>query len=118
MRSSAAKTLCPTPRKGGPERVVAALEKAMDDIVQKAGISPNDLTAIGLAVPGVVDPDRGLVVIITNMPFDGRGIGGLLEARFKAPIVIGNDGNFGESGRHLARLGPQRSECHVHLVRA
>src|SRR3990170_36883 len=40
---------CPTPRKGGPERVVAAIEKCMDDMVQKGGISPNDLTAIGIA---------------------------------------------------------------------
>ena len=54
---------CPTPRKGGPERVVAAIEKAMDDMVRKGGISPDDLTAIGIAVPGVVDPDRGLVVV-------------------------------------------------------
>ena len=88
----------PTPRKGGPERVVAALEKAMDDIVQKGGISPDDLTAIGIAVPGVVDPDRGLVVVTPNMPLTGVALGSLLEARFKAPIVIGNDGNFGALG--------------------
>ena len=88
----------PTPRKGGPERVVAALEKAMDDIVQKGGISPSDLTAIGIAVPGVVDTDRGIVVVTPNMPLTGVALGALLEARFKAPIVIGNDGNFGALG--------------------
>ena len=89
---------CPTPRKGGPERVVAAIEKCMDDMVQKGGISPNDLTAIGIAVPGVVDPDRGLVVVAPNMRLTGVDLGSLLEARFKAPIAIGNDGNFGALG--------------------
>jgi glucokinase len=89
---------CPTPRKRGPERVVAAIEKAMDDIVQKNGISPNDLTAMGIAVPGVVDPDRGIVVVAPNMPLTGVALGSLLEARFKAPIIIGNDGNFGALG--------------------
>ena len=89
---------CPTPRKRGPERVVAAIEKAMDDIVQKSGISPNDLTAIGIAVPGVVDPDRGIVVVAPNMPLTGVALGSLLKARFKAPIIIGNDGNFGALG--------------------
>ena len=88
----------PTQRKGGPERVVAALEKAMDDIVHKGGISPNDLTAIGIAVPGVVDPDRGIVVVTPNMPLTGVALGALLKARFKAPIIIGNDGNFGALG--------------------
>jgi glucokinase len=89
---------CPTPRKGGPERVVAAIEKCMDDAVRKNGISPNDLTAIGIAVPGVVDPDRGMVVVAPNMRLTGVALGSLLEARFQAPIVIGNDGNFGALG--------------------
>ena len=89
---------CPTPRKGGPERVVAAIEKCMDDMVQKGGISPDDLTAIGIAVPGVVDPDRGVVVVAPNMRLTGVALGSLLEARFKAPIVIGNDGNLGALG--------------------
>jgi glucokinase len=89
---------CPTPRKGGPERVVAAIEKCMDDMVRKGGISPNDLTAIGIAVPGVVDPDRGMVVVAPNMPLTGVALGSLLAARFKAPIIIGNDGNFGALG--------------------
>ena len=89
---------CPTPRKGGPERVVAAIEKCMDDMVRKGGIAADDLTAIGIAVPGVVDPDRGIVVVAPNMQLTGVALGSLLEARFKAPIVIGNDGNFGALG--------------------
>jgi len=56
------------------------------------------LTAIGIAVPGVVDPDRGLVVVAPNMKLTGVDLGSLLKARFKTPIVIGNDGNFGALG--------------------
>ncbi len=89
---------CPTPRQGGPERVVAAVEKCMDDMVRKGGISPNDLTAIGIAVPGVVDTDRGIVVVAPNIQLTGVALGSLLEARFKAPIAIGNDGNLGALG--------------------
>ena len=89
---------CPTPRKGGPERVVAAIEKCMDDMIAEGGIERGDLTAIGIAVPGVVDPDRGLVVVAPNMPLTGVDLGALLKARFKTPIVIGNDGNFGALG--------------------
>jgi glucokinase len=89
---------CPTPRKGGPERVVAALEKCMDDMIRKGGIAPQDLTAIGIAVPGVVDPDRGLVVVAPNMRLTGVDLGALLRARFKTPIVLGNDGNLGALG--------------------
>jgi glucokinase len=89
---------CPTPRQGGPERVVAAIEKAMDDMLRKGGVSADDLTAIGIAVPGVVDPDRGIVVVAPNMELTGVALVSLLEARVKPPIVIGNDGNFGALG--------------------
>ncbi len=96
----------PTPRKKGPERAVAALEKCMDDAVQKGGVTPDDLTAIGVAVPGVVDPGSGLVVNTPNMDLTGVHLGALLAARFKAPIVVGNDGNFGALGE--AWLGSAR----------
>jgi glucokinase len=98
---------CPTPRTGGPERVVAAIEKCMDDIIAAGGIERGDLTAIGIAVPGVVDPDCGLVVCAPNMPLTGVDLGALLKARFKTPIVIGNDGNFGALGE--AWLGSARN---------
>jgi len=87
-----------TPREKGPHRVVAALEKCIDDAVRKGGVGADGLTAIGVAVPGVVDPDRGLVVIAPNMDLTGVDLGSLLKARFKAPIVVGNDGNFGALG--------------------
>ncbi len=89
---------CPTPRKGGPERVVAAIEKSMDDMIRKGGIAAGDLSAVGIAVPGVVDPDRGLVVVAPNMALTGVDLGSLLTARFRTPIIIGNDGNFGALG--------------------
>ena len=97
---------CATPRKKGPERVVATLERCMDDAIRKGGITPGDLTAIGVAVPGVVDPRRGLVVIAPNMELTGVDLGALLKARFQAPIAIGNDGNFGTYGE--AWLGSAR----------
>jgi glucokinase len=88
----------PTPRQGGPEHVVAAIEKCMDNMVRKAGLNSGDLTAVGIAVPGVVDPDRGMVIVTPNMPLTGVALSSLLAARFKVPIAIGNDGNYGALG--------------------
>ncbi|MBN1395424.1 MAG: ROK family protein [Pirellulales bacterium] len=88
----------PTPRQKGPERVVAELEKCMEDAVKKGGVRTDDLTSVGVAVPGVVDPDEGLVVNTPNMDLTGVDLGALLSARFQLPIIIGNDGNFGAYG--------------------
>jgi glucokinase len=87
-----------TPRDGGPERVVAAIEKSLDDVMKKGSVAAGDLTAIGIAVPGVVDPDRGFIAIAPNMRLTGVSLGGHLEARYNIPIALGNDGNFGALG--------------------
>ena len=87
-----------TPRSGGPEQVVPAIEKVIADAMKKGGVKGDDLAAIGIAVPGVVDPDRGLVVVAPNMRLTGVSLGAHLKARFKTPIALGNDGNFGALG--------------------
>jgi glucokinase len=66
--------------------------------MKKGGVKTDDLTAIGIAVPGVVDPDRGLVVVAPNMRLTGVSLSSHLKSRFKTPIAIGNDGNFGALG--------------------
>ena len=89
---------CSTPRVGGPEAVMAVIEKSIKDVLEKAKIAPTDLKAIGLAIPGVVDPDAGLVVVTPNMSLSGVQIGSHLEERFKVPIALGNDCNLGTLG--------------------
>jgi glucokinase len=88
----------PTPRTGGPERVLAVIEKVMDDTLKKAKLGAADITAVGIAVPGVVDPDAALVVVTPNMSLTGVHIGAHLEGRFHVPVAVGNDGNLGTLG--------------------
>ena len=95
-----------TPRTGGPEQVLAMLEKVMADVLVPANLLPGDLTAIGVAVPGVVEPKSGYVVVTPNMSLTGVSIGAHLESRFHVPVAIGNDGNLGTYGE--AWLGSAR----------
>ena len=87
-----------TPRTGGPERVLAVVEGVMEAVLVKGKIGPGDLTAIGIAVPGVVDPDTARVVVTPNMSLTGVAIGAHLESRFNLPVAVGNDGNLGTLG--------------------
>jgi len=88
----------PTPREGGPDEVVAAIEEAMQEVVRKNGREMGDVTAIGMAVPGVVDPDKGLVVVTPNMNLTGVPIGPHLKDRFQVPVAVGNDCDLGTLG--------------------
>lgn len=87
-----------TPREGGPEQVLAAIERVAEEVVQGEGLQFGDLTALGIAVPGVVDPDEARVVVTPNMSLTGVAIGPHLEGRYKLPVAVGNDCNLGTLG--------------------
>ena len=88
----------PTPRTGGPEQVLAVVEKVMEDVLNKGKVAACDLAAVGVAVPGVVDPDSARVIVTPNMSLTGVAIGAHLEGRFHVPVAVGNDGNLGTLG--------------------
>ena len=97
-----------TPRTDDPQEAVASICAAIDGAVQKAGIAPEDISAIGLAVAAVVDPEDGKVVATPNMSLAGLDIVTPLEERYGAPVALGNDVNLGTlgekwlgAGRHL-----------------
>jgi glucokinase len=87
-----------TPRDDSVESVVAAMESAVEKVINKHGLSGRDLRAMGIAVPGVVDPDSGYVAATPNLCLSGVSLGPLLEERFRIPITLGNDGNLGALG--------------------
>lgn len=96
-----------TPREGGSPEVLAALEIAMQQVLSDPAVRPNGLAGIGVAVPGVVEPRSGRVVVTPNMNLTGVELGPHLEARFRVPVAIGNDCNLGTLGE--AWLGSARN---------
>lgn len=89
---------CPTPRDGGPEKVLEAVITAARETMEEESVGHDDLTAVGLAIPGVVDPDKGLVVVTPNMSLTGISVGPQLEEHFGVPVALGNDCNLGALG--------------------
>lgn len=94
----------PTPREGGPDEALDAIEGAVRELLDDAGIpaagsgDAGDLTAIGVAVAGVVDPKKGRVVVTPNMNLSGARVVKELRDRFGVRIALGNDTNLGTLG--------------------
>jgi glucokinase len=88
----------PTPRGDRPDDVLAAVAEAMEAALKKAGVASRQLTALGIAVPGVVDPKTARVVVTPNMSLTGVSIGAHFERLFSVPVAVGNDGNLGSLG--------------------
>ncbi|MBN2024913.1 MAG: ROK family protein [Pirellulales bacterium] len=91
----AARNKQPTPRGVEPEPILAAIEDALTDVLRQ---SREPVVAIGIGVPGVVDPPRGLIVGTPNMGLSDCPIGARLEKRFDLPVALGNDCNLGALG--------------------
>jgi glucokinase len=77
----------PTPRADGPDAVVAAALKAIDDLVAEAG----DAVAVGLVVPGLVDDDAGVAIDSENIRWRDVPFRDLVRERTGLPVGFGHD---------------------------
>ncbi len=87
-----------TPRDCPSSGCVSAILDAMAGALGEAGVTRRQLAAIGIAVPGVVDPDKGTVVVTPNMNLSGVRIAAAVRRRLDVPVAVGNDVNLGTLG--------------------
>jgi glucokinase len=96
-----------TPIKIGPEATVDRLVAAIDTLLAGCGKERADLRIIGVAVPGLVDAEAGIVLTAGNLDDWSRvPLRDLLEAQLQTPVVIEHDANaaaLGERWRGAAR---------------
>ncbi len=107
---------CPTPRDGGPEKVLEAIISTAEETMEAESVERDDLTAVGLAIPGVVDSDRGFVVVTPNMSLTGISVGPHVEEHFGVPVALGNDCNLGALGESWLGSGRGTSSSIAILV--
>lgn len=70
---------------------VRAITACLDDALDAAGLARADLDAIGVGVPGRVDPERGHVTLAVNLHWADFGLGDALEAATGRSVVVEND---------------------------
>ena len=96
------------PTAKGCDGVVASAAAAIEQLAQAAALPVTGLVAVGIGVPGVVDPTTGQVRHAVNLGIDGSvALASLLSARLSGVTVrIDNDLNAAALGAaHLSR-GP------------
>lgn len=82
----------PTPN--GPE-LARMLRTTLVEAAEEAGVAPEDLWAVGVGTPGIVDHERGEVLIAPSIP-GWAGVSLLAELRdwLGCPVHIDNDVNL------------------------
>ncbi len=90
----------------GPEAGIAEADKLVRELLAKAGLTLNDIVAIGLGVPGPIVAEAGMVVAPPIMPgWDGYPIRDSLQNLWGVPVSLNNDAELGVLGEWAAGAG-------------
>lgn len=91
----------------GLEAGLKRIGKTLEAAIEKAGISASDISGIGIACPGPVDPSDGILIHAPNLGWTDAPIRDALEKWFKCPITLANDVDAGVYGeyKHGAAMG-------------
>jgi glucokinase len=79
----------------GKKKILAAINEAMI----LAGVDPKGLQGIGIGCPGLVNPEKGILINAPNLGWNNLGLTTLLKGAYKKPVAVLNDvdaGTFGE----------------------
>ncbi len=85
-----------TKAKNGIKAVEEQLFSLIDDLTDKSG--KEEIKAIGIGVPGLVDVKTGTVKFAPNIAMNNYPIGDLIRDKYKIDVFVGNDVNVGTLG--------------------
>jgi predicted NBD/HSP70 family sugar kinase len=91
-----------------PAQFLAEVAATVQTLMRRANVPKTRLLAVGIGVPGAVDPDQGVIVgVVPNLPgWSEVPVAEMLRRGLDAPILVGNDVNLailGERWRGAAR---------------
>jgi glucokinase len=90
------KTKIPTQPAKGVEGVQQRIELAIREV---AGDGLAAITAVGMALPGPLDPHTGVLLNAPNLPgWENLPVQRMMEERVGRPIFVGNDANLAALG--------------------
>jgi len=91
MREAVARRKEDTRPEEGPERVIERMAALVESLAEEAGVGPAGLSAVGVASPGPLDPDTGVVVHAPNLGWRHVPLAGRIEARLGVPVRVDHD---------------------------
>ena len=80
-----------TPSSRFPKEVVAAIHALIEEILKKASLKKSDVIGVGVACPGTIDGEKGVVVSASNFRWYDVPLQNMLEIECNLPVKIVND---------------------------
>lgn len=83
----------------------AKIIKAIEEAIEEAGVDPKGIQGIGIGCPGLVNPDKGILIFAPNLGWTNMALRKLLQTKFKCPIGVLNDVDAGTYGEYTLGAG-------------
>lgn len=101
------KDQAPTESDKGADTVIANIVALCRELMARAGMTANDITGLGMGVPGMIDAVAGRVVYSNNLGWADLALADALSSALKLPVRIANDANVAALGETKFGAGKQ-----------
>lgn len=95
----------PTECKVSNQRVVDNIAKLCQTLMDKIGCDKESIVGIGLGSPGMIDGEKGVLVISRNLGFDHFPMAKAIEEKVGLPVKMANDANVAALGETKFGMG-------------
>lgn len=87
------------------DEVINRIARCIQDATHQAGLSTEQIRAIGIGAPGPLDPKTGVVIFAPNLGWSNVPLKAKLEAAVGVPTFVDNDVNVGTLGESVLGAG-------------
>jgi glucokinase len=96
----------PTPTDGGAEAVIEQMITGARQLMQRDGLSPENVLGIGIGSPGPLDLKKGIVIGMPNIPgMENAPLRDRLSEALGIPGILENDANAAAYGEYICGAG-------------
>ena len=90
----------------GPEKVLKRMCTLVDEVMSGTRLNLDDISGIGIGVPGAVDYSRGNIYFLTNLPgWTDFPIKDFLMSKYNIPVALNNDANAAALAEYIFGSG-------------
>ena len=102
-----------TEREKGPDYVCSKIIRQIESIDYSVCGGIDNVSGIGIGVPGPVDTANGVMIMATNLPgFEEYPICEKLSTRFNLPVFLDNDANVAGLAEAILGAGKGKPTCY------
>jgi len=94
----------------GTEKIIDRVVATCMEALETAKLSLNDIQALGIGAPGVVDLKTGVVIEAVNLRWTQFPLAKSLKDKLKIPVAVDNDVNVGAWGEYKAGAGKKQDD--------